>query len=175
VSCGLRAETNYLDWMGRVDRFKEAQDQPHAGFQEALREIQTGGKRGHWIWYVFPQFAGLGMSGKSMRDGIADIDDAVEYLQDDTLRDRLLTITRAVAAQLRPPRSMPLVTLMGSSIDAQKLVSSMTLFAHVAETLYARQGLADYAEVANLAHEMLTLADTQGFPPCAYTLARLRS
>jgi uncharacterized protein (DUF1810 family) len=188
--------------VSRVSRFKDAQDWPDAGFADALREIQTGGKRSHWIWYIFPQLAGLGSSGFAVRYGIADVDEAVEYLRDDTLRERLLTITRAVAAQLRAPRSAPLVRLMGSRIDAQKLVSSMTLFAHVAEMLRthesastsvstsdsasksestkaresARGGeaLADYAELANLAREVLAAAAAEGYPPCQFTLSRLQ-
>jgi uncharacterized protein (DUF1810 family) len=46
----------------RLDRFTVAQDSLHAGFEAALHEIQAGGKRGHWIWYVSPQLSGLGSS-----------------------------------------------------------------------------------------------------------------
>ena len=41
-----------------LDRFRQAQENPTAGFESALQEIRSGGKRGHWIWYVFPQLAG---------------------------------------------------------------------------------------------------------------------
>ena len=69
------------------------------GFEAALHEIQAGGKRGHWIWYVFPQLAGLGSSGLSHTFAIADKHEAAEFLRDPKLRSRLHTITAAVAAQ----------------------------------------------------------------------------
>jgi len=71
--------------MASLNRFKDAQDGGTGGpgFAEALREIQTGGKRSHWIWYVFPQIAGLGSSGYAMRYAIADEDEAIEYLRDE--------------------------------------------------------------------------------------------
>lgn len=154
--------------MTALKRFTDAQDGGTGlpGFAEALREIQTGGKRSHWIWYVFPQIAGLGSSGYAVRYAIADEDEAVAYLRDDVLRERLLTITRAVAEQIRPPRSMPLTRVMGSDIDAQKLVSSLTLFGHVAETR------PEYAELATLAREVLATAAGEGYPPCQHTLTR---
>jgi uncharacterized protein (DUF1810 family) len=158
--------------MSRLNRFKDAQDQPGSGFEAALREIESGKKQGHWIWYVFPQLAGLGMSSMSQVYAIADAAEAEAYLRDETLRARLLTITRAVATQLRAPRSVPLATLMGSRIDALKLVSSMTLFAHIAETLHARENVAEYTELASLAREILAIADAQGYPACQHTLTK---
>ena len=157
--------------MTLLNRFKDAQDGAGGGvsFEEALGEIQSGGKQSHWIWYVFPQIAGLGSSGYAVRYAIADVDEAIEYLRDETLRTRLLTITRAVAEQIRPPRSTPLTRVMGSRIDAQKLVSSLTLFGRVAEDAND----AEAAELASLAREVLAIADTQGFPPCQHTLAAL--
>jgi uncharacterized protein (DUF1810 family) len=162
--------------MSRVKRFKDAQEGVSGGvsFDDALREIQTGGKRSHWIWYVFPQIAGLGSSGYAVRYAIEDVDEAIEYLRDETLRARLVTITRAVAEQIRPPRSLPLTRVMGSSIDTQKLVSSLTLFGQVALDLHARETLAEYAELASLAREVLSVAAAQGYPACQHTLTRLR-
>ena len=63
---------------------------------------------------------------------------------------------------------------MGSSIDAAKLVSSMTLFRHVGANLHATEGLADYASMSRVAEEILAAAAAEGFPPCQFTLSHLR-
>jgi uncharacterized protein (DUF1810 family) len=158
--------------MSRLDRFKAAQDSSRSGFQSALGEIQAGAKRGHWIWYVFPQLAGLGSSPLSQSFAIDDEEEAAEYLQDAELRSRLLTIASAVAEQLEAGKTLR--GLMGSEIDAQKVVSSLTLFGHVAKKRHDIEGIDAYDAVARIADEVLAAAASQGFPPCAYTLRRLR-
>src|SRR5687767_15099659 len=102
-------------------------------YESALAEIGAGRKRGHWIWYVFPQIAGLGTSHMSQAYAIRDRDEAVQYLRHPVLSARLLEIASAAAAHLQ--QGVAIGTLMGSSIDATKLVSSMTLFGEVARTL----------------------------------------
>lgn len=156
--------------MNHLDRFHSAQDSPDAGFDAALRELQAGRKRGHWIWYILPQLAGLGMSGMSQRYAIRDAQEAVAYLQDPVLRDRLLAIAHAIADGLA--RGVPLATLMGSGLDAQKTVSSLTLFGEVASRM-ARQGDASVAPAAEVAARILDAAERQGYPKCAFTLRRL--
>jgi uncharacterized protein (DUF1810 family) len=155
-----------------LDRFKEAQAEPRSGFDAALSEIRSGGKRGHWIWYVFPQLAGLGHSSASRAYGIDGAAEAHEYLRDPLLRSRLVTIASAVADQLA--RGVPLGLLMGSSIDATKLVSSLTLFGHVARRLDESEPLDDYASLARVADAILDAAAAAGVPPCRFTLDRLR-
>jgi uncharacterized protein (DUF1810 family) len=157
--------------MSRLDRFKAAQDSSRSGFESALDEIRAGAKRGHWIWYVFPQLAGLGSSPLSQSFAIDDEEEAAEYLQDAELRSRLLTIASAVAEQLRKGRTLR--GLMGSEIDAQKVVSSLTLFGRVARKLHEVGGTNAYDSVAKIADEVLVAAASQGYPPCAYTLRRL--
>ena len=98
----------------RLQRFKDAQDQRGSGFEAALAEMQGGRKRGHWIWYVFPQLAGLGHSAMSQTYGIDGLAGAEAYLRDPILRRRLITITLAVAEQLR--RGVSIESLMNSSI-----------------------------------------------------------
>jgi len=154
-----------------LQRFKDAQDQRGSGFESALAEMQSGRKRGHWIWYVFPQLAGLGQSAMSRTYGIDGIAEAEAYLRDPLLRGRLLTIALAVAEQLR--RGVSIESLMNSPIDATKLVSSMTLFGHVARRLLETEGLDDYASLARIADEVLAKADAEGYPPCAFTVDRL--
>ncbi|WP_157899478.1 DUF1810 family protein [Luteitalea pratensis] len=161
--------------MSRLDRFREAQNSSHAGFESALAELRSGGKRGHWIWYVFPQIDGLGMSGMSQAFAIDGEDEAAAFLRDAELRSRLLTITSTVAEQLSTGRVSSLRTLMGSDIDAMKVVSSLTLFGHVARKLNDIEGLDAYGAMARVADDVLAMAESQGYPPCAHTLRRLRA
>lgn len=67
-----------------LDRFLTAQRRDYAA---ALREIQNGRKRSHWIWYIFPQVAGLGMSSTSQYYAISGLDEARAYLREPTLRE----------------------------------------------------------------------------------------
>jgi uncharacterized protein (DUF1810 family) len=158
----------------RLQRFKDAQDQPMAGFESALAEIRAGGKRSHWIWYVFPQLAGMGHSAMSQTYGLDGIDEAEAYLRDPLLRSRLLTISSAIAEQSdRQPRPI-LGRVMGASIDVAKLVSSMTLFGAIAKRLHAAEGLDECASMAHVAERILVAAAAEGYPPCQFTLSRLR-
>jgi uncharacterized protein (DUF1810 family) len=157
----------------RLQRFKDAQDQRGSGFEAALAEMQSGRKRGHWIWYVFPQLSGLGRSAMSQAYGIEGVAEAEAYLRDPILRRRLLTIALAVVEQLR--RGVSIGSLMNSSIDATKLVSSMTLFGHVAKRLQATERVDDYASLAGLADEVLAKAEAEGYKRCQFTLDGLRS
>ena len=152
--------------MPSLDRYLEAQNRPRDGFQSALAEIRAGGKRSHWIWYIFPQLSGLGSSGPSVQYAIADVAEARAYLRHPELRSRLLAMTSAVAEQLDSGK--PLVAVMGSPIDALKLVSSLTLFAHVAR-------LDAHRDLATMAEKVLAIAGEQGYPPCSFTLDRLRA
>lgn len=161
--------------MTGLERFKSAQSAANSGFDSALAEICAGGKRGHWIWYVFPQIAGLGASPMSAHFAIADEAEAIEYLRDPDLRARLLTIATAVAERLNARQPGSLRVLMGSDIDARKVVSSLTLFGRVAEGLHAAEGLEVYQRLASVADEVLAAAVAEGFAPCEYTLHRLRA
>ena len=78
-----------------LDRFLTAQRRDYAA---ALREIQNGRKRSHWIWYIFPQVAGLGMSSTSQYYAISGLDEARAYLREPTLRAHLLEISSALLA-----------------------------------------------------------------------------
>ena len=157
--------------MLNLDRYIEAQNQPHTGYASALAEIRAGGKQGHWIWYVFPQLAGLGRSGPSLRYAIADLPEARAYLQHSELRSRLLAITSAVAEQARQGHRLD--DVMGSTIDVAKLVSSLTLFTHVARQLSVAAGVDTYRALVTAGDEVLGAAAEQGYPPCRFTLDRL--
>jgi uncharacterized protein (DUF1810 family) len=157
--------------MSSLDRFTAAQASPDAGFDAALSEIRAGRKRGHWIWYVLPQLRGLGVSAASVEYGLDGVDEAAAYLRDPTLRDRLVTIAAAVAEQLHA--GVTLDQLMGSAIDARKLVSSLTLFGRVAAQLRDEEGAMAHRQLAALARDVLAKAAAEGYPACDYTLARL--
>jgi uncharacterized protein (DUF1810 family) len=154
-----------------LERFKHAQDDAYSGFESALAELQNGRKQGHWIWYVFPQLSGLGASSLSRSYGIGGVSEAMDYLRDPVLCSRLLTITTVVAGRLGA--GVSLEALMASSIDALKLVSSLTLFGDAARRLYAAEGNEAHASLARVAAEVLALAASGGYPACRYTLARL--
>jgi uncharacterized protein (DUF1810 family) len=151
-------------------RFVEAQG--NGDYEAALGEITAGRKRGHWIWYTFPQIAGLGTSHMSQAYAIHDRAEAQEYLRHALLAQRLLDISTAAADQVR--QGVPLNALMGSSIDAAKLVSSMTLFGEVARTLPAEAKTATTEALANAAEAILAAAASQGYSRCEHTLKRLR-
>ena len=111
-----------------LDRFVAAQD---AGgtYQEALRELRAGRKTSHWMWFVFPQIAGLGHSGMAQRYAIADLDEAHAYLTHPVLGPRLVTAAESVLTH-HDSRADDIL----GGIDALKLRSSMTLFAHADES-----------------------------------------
>ncbi len=151
-----------------LERFHQAQAGRTGGFEDALRELRARRKAGHWIWYIFPQLAGLGMSPTSQYYGLADVDEAAAYLRDPILRSRLLAAAEAAAAGIRA--GVPLTTLMGSNVDALKLVSSLTLFERVAATEHAPDDAGEYQRLRDAAAEILDAAAAQGFPRCRYTL-----
>jgi uncharacterized protein (DUF1810 family) len=156
-------------------RFHAAQDQPRAGHADALREMRAGAKRSHWIWYVLPQLSGLGVSDMAQTYGLRGVAEAEAYLRDPVLRSRLLAITSAVAAHVLPPASTPLASLMGSEIDALKLVSSLTLFEHVARTMPVIDHVDDVMAIGDAATRILDAAASQGYARCPVTLASLES
>ncbi len=153
-----------------LDRFRQAQDSPDDGFADALRELRAGRKTSHWIWYVFPQLRGLGGSPMAVQYGLVGPEEGAAYLADRVLGRRLLDAASAVRAHADPPHGSRarLETVMGSRIDAQKLVSSMTLFMHLARRLHATDR-PDLDALVEHADAILAAAASQGFPRCAFT------
>lgn len=103
-----------------ISRFKDAQERI---YPIALRELQEGQKRSHWMWYVFPQLKGLGHSYNSKFYGISGPKEASEYLEDPILGQRLREISNVILNLATDDA----VTVFGG-IDSRKLKSSMTLF-----------------------------------------------
>ncbi len=110
-----------------VSRFVAAQDSG-GSYDTALRELRAGRKRSHWVWWVFPQLAGLGRSPTSQRYGVLGLDEARAYLAHPVLGPRL---RECVDALLALPGEDPAAVMGG--VDAVKLRSSMTLFGRAAE------------------------------------------
>lgn len=76
-----------------LKRFLDAQA---TSYDRALAELKAGRKRSHWMWYIFPQYKGLGFSAMSRRYAIQSLDEAEAYLNHPILGDRLLECTRTV-------------------------------------------------------------------------------
>ena len=150
-------------------RFHQAQAGRGAGYEAALGELRRGRKRGHWIWWVLPQIAGLGRSSTSIEYAIADRAEAEEYLRDPVLAQRYAAVVEVIAEALAAGARLD--TLMGDSLDAMKAVSSMTLFASIAGPLAREEGA--LACLSTSVDRALGLATAQGFPRCRFTLDRL--
>ena len=106
-----------------LDRFLDAQDSGFASYPEALKEIQDGHKKGHWIWYIFPQIKGLGHSHNSEYYGISGKEEAKMYLEHPILGKRLMEITNA----LLDCENTSAFNILGFP-DVLKVQSCMTLF-----------------------------------------------
>ncbi len=106
-----------------MERFLKAQEKDYS---IALSEIQNGRKRSHWMWYIFPQIAGLGRSETAKFYAIKNRKEAEDYLLHPVLGARLREITDVLLAL---DKQNP-ITIFGSPDDL-KLQSSMTLFAEI--------------------------------------------
>ncbi|WP_199313688.1 DUF1810 domain-containing protein [Leptolyngbya sp. FACHB-671] len=106
-----------------LNRFLQAQQ---ANYEQALSEIKSGRKRSHWMWYVFPQFDGLGSSPTSKRYSIKSVAEAKAYLSHPILGSRLIECVEAVLSV----EGRTAYEIFGSP-DDMKLKSCATLFAYV--------------------------------------------
>ena len=109
-----------------LERFVTAQ---HAGgtYDRAASELRAGRKTSHWMWFIFPQIAGIGYSAMTRRYAIVSLDEARAYLCHPVLGQRLIECARILAESKAPSADH----ILGET-DALKLRSSMTLFLHAA-------------------------------------------
>lgn len=138
-----------------LQRFVDAQLPIH---EQALAEIRAGRKRSHWMWYVFPQYAGLGLSPTSREFAIGSVAESMAYMQHDVLGPRLTQCCEALLLI----KGRTAHQILGA--DDLKLKSSATLFAHVSpggsvfhrilERYFEREGDS----------RTLTLIERDGFP-----------
>jgi len=105
-----------------LTRFLEAQE--GGAYEHALAELRAGHKRSHWMWFVFPQIAGLGISARAQRFAIGSLDEVRAYLAHPVLGPRLIECAEALLA-LEGKHSA--VEILGYPDDL-KLCSSATLF-----------------------------------------------
>jgi uncharacterized protein (DUF1810 family) len=148
-----------------LSRFVDGYDRD---FERAIGEISAGRKRSHWMWYIFPQIAGLGLSPTSVRYAIADRREAEAFLGHPRLRPGYCRLVDAVWQQIIGT-GMSVHALFGSP-DDQKLVSSLTLFATVAADL---DPTAELTTLVTRANEVLDAAAGQGLGRCTTTEAAL--
>lgn len=112
--------------MTGLERFVSAQE---GTYDQALAQVRRGRKTGHWMWFVFPQIAGLGRSSTAQHYAIRDLDEARSYLADPVLGERLRECSRAVLES-----GAASAEAIFGGIDTMKLRSSMTLFEAAAES-----------------------------------------
>ncbi|MCI8446092.1 MAG: DUF1810 domain-containing protein [Bacilli bacterium] len=108
-----------------LDRFIDAHNDDYT---RALNEVKSGRKLTHWMWYIFPQIAGLGMSETAQYYEIKSLDEARAYLNNELLKSHLIEISNAL---LELYTNDP-VEVFGD-VDALKLKSSMTLFSYISD------------------------------------------
>ncbi|MEW1805109.1 DUF1810 domain-containing protein [Pseudarthrobacter sp. NPDC080039] len=115
-----------------LERYVAAQNSGGT-YEQALGELQVGRKSGHWMWFIFPQIAGLGQSATSRKYAISSLAEARAYLDHEVLGPRLLECALVLANHAEQSAD----EIFGG-IDAKKLRSSMTLFLRAApgETVF---------------------------------------
>lgn len=121
-----------------LTRFVEAQAE---SYETALSEIRRGAKRSHWMWFIFPQIAGLGMSGMARRYAIVSIEEARAYLDHPILGTRL----RECVAALQGLTGTTARAVFGD-VDAMKLRSSLTLFSEASTSPFFTAALERWFE-----------------------------
>ncbi len=104
-----------------LNRFKIAQE---SCYSQVLQEIKNGKKNSHWMWFIFPQIAGLGKSEIAKIYEIFNIEEAEFYLQDELLSKRLVELTRILAYEIKGKTAQEIFGFP----DYLKLHSSLTLF-----------------------------------------------
>ena len=137
-----------------LDRFLRAQEHD---YQQALAEIRAGRKQSHWMWYIFPQFVGLGFSPMSQRYAIRSAAEAEAYLSHPVLGPRLVECCEAAVAIEGRSAS----AVFGSPDDL-KLRSCATLFAAVSAPGSVFERLLDKFFQAERDEETLRLLDASG-------------
>jgi uncharacterized protein (DUF1810 family) len=120
-----------------LQRFVDAQE---GVYGDVVKELRSGAKRSHWMWFIFPQIAGLGRSAMAMKYAIASAEEAIAYLNHPALGPRLIEGTQLVLAV----EGRSIHRILGSP-DDMKFCSSMTLFAHTADdSAIFREAIAKY-------------------------------
>ena len=113
------------DYSEFLHRFVEAQENI---YEDVIRELKGGVKRSHWVWFIFPQIAGLGHSSTAKYFELHSLEEVQAYLKHQTLGTRIVQCTEIVLTHI----DVTALEIFGD-IDELKFRSSMTLFAHMTE------------------------------------------
>lgn len=155
--------------MHPIQRFIDAQQGKdfYPSYQSAYAEIKAGKKQSHWIWYIFPQLAALGYSSTAKYFGIVDLNEACEFIQHKELFNNYYEMTQLVLRQLE---KTPITVLMGGTIDALKLTSSLTLFREAAAFLLSQgTNYHDFMSLIECCDQLFKKLSNQGYFPCKKT------
>ncbi len=115
-----------------LNRFVEAQSDL-ADYAQVISELRSGAKHGHWMWFIFPQWVGLGRSNLAQKFAIKSRNEAYDYLRHPILGPRLLECTQLILET----DDRPMIEVFGSP-DIRKLKSSMTTLASGQDSIFAR-------------------------------------
>ena len=136
-----------------MERFLKAQEYV---YDNALTEIKNGRKDSHWMWYIFPQLKGLGLSQMSFKYGILNLKEAKEYINHPILGQRLIEISKAVLDS-----NVATANELFGYVDAMKLKSSMYLFSIAAPNISVFQDVLNKyfnGEIDELTRRLLSAA-----------------
>lgn len=114
-------------------------DAQHTVYSRVITELSDGRKQSHWMWFIFPQIAGLGFSAMAQRYAISSREEAEAYLAHGTLGPRLIECTRLVLAV----KGRTINDILGSPDDL-KFRSSMTLFGAVSDSAIFDEAVTRY-------------------------------
>ena len=141
-----------------LDRFHKAQEHT---FHIAMEELMNGQKQSHWMWFMFPQLRGLGMSPTAHIYGISGLEEAIAYLNHPVLSGRLHELCRALLRH-KDKRACDIF----GHIDAMKLRSSMTLFALTSEEYTIFDEVLEAFFDGEMDEVTVEMINKQHFPRC---------
>jgi len=151
----------YESWLADHVSAQKRGYQHGTSFARAIDELERGRKQTDWVWYVFPQWVGLGRSPEVQRFGVPSVEAAMEYLGHVTLRANYLTAVSITHSHLASGKHL---TQIVGSLDSRKFVSSLTLM----ELVVGQKESSDDLQVQ--VNGALLVAQEQGFDRCEPTL-----
>ncbi len=140
-----------------LQRFIDAQEEPMFGW--VIQELKAGQKKGHWMWFIFPQAYGLGESHNSKLYGIRSLEEAKEYWRHPILGERLRQCIQLVANSGKSA-----VEVFGKEIDAMKFLSCLTLFLQIDPNNKLLQDCLDQFFVGELDEKTMEIIQKAGWP-----------
>ena len=140
-----------------LQRFLEAQEEPLFGW--VIQELKAGQKKGHWMWFIFPQAYGLGESHNSKLYGIRSLEEAKKYWQHPILGERLRQCTQLVADSGKSA-----LDVFGKEIDAMKFQSCLTIFLQIDPNSQLLKDCLDQFFAGELDEKTMEIIQKAGWP-----------